>query len=42
MYITGAVREAGSRGVDKHSCECSRLLELTRAVTSAALRVVSG
>lgn len=29
MYITGAVREAGSRGVDKHSCECSRLLELT-------------
>lgn len=42
MYITGAVGEAGSRGVDKHSCECSRLLELTGAVTSAALHVVSG
>lgn len=36
MYITGAVREAGSRAVDKCSCECSELQELTRAVTSAS------
>ena len=31
MYITRAVREAGSRAVDKHSCERSELRELAIA-----------